>query len=168
LKSIAYGYTSIVYEYPGMSKPAMIESKARIACESDIEKMFHKKQEKKMLTRLTEGKICVVAEALGGFIWIDAQAGYLYDACVHPEHRRKGYYTSMLVTAIGYLSERGIHPVAITVDATNIASRRGVEKVGFRIKKTKHRQLTVKEVLHLLMISLHIPVFRRGFKEIFS
>ena len=60
-------------------------------------------------------------------------AGFIGPCNTYPEYRGCGLYPYALRLACKYLASRGCKRVLINSRATNQASRRGIEKVGFRL-----------------------------------
>lgn len=53
---------------------------------------------------------------------------------VIPEHRGKGYATQILVSAVDFAATEGVSPVLVTVDDSNTASIRVIEKADGKLE----------------------------------
>lgn len=61
-------------------------------------------------------------------------AGYIGPCFTHPAYRGKGLYTYVLLKICDFLKEKGKERAFICTKTNNLASMRGIEKAGFRIK----------------------------------
>lgn len=60
---------------------------------------------------------------------------------VRPSARRRGHATRMLAAALPVAAELGIDPALVTCDATNVASRRVIERNGGTYSDTRDTKL---------------------------
>jgi GNAT superfamily N-acetyltransferase len=108
--------------------------------------------------RLREGQACAVARHGGhvvAYCWLavtpvpvaeidrvvvpGAEEVYLYDAFTIPEWRGRGLFTTLLLELLTYMRRRGRKRALIFVLARNEASRRAIERGGFRLFQTVSR-----------------------------
>jgi GNAT superfamily N-acetyltransferase len=108
--------------------------------------------------RFREGQACAVARHAGdvvAYCWLavtpvpvaeidrivvpGAEEVYLYDAFTVPEWRGRGLFTVLLVELLAYMRSRGRTRALIFVLARNEASRRAIERGGFRLFQTVSR-----------------------------
>jgi len=101
---------------------------------------------------LAQGRICLAAQLsddlIIGFCWLafgdiyvseidtirklSPEEANIFNLRVLPEYRRKGISKAILSAACQYLKEKGFRKVSIEASSTNYASRRAIERVGFK------------------------------------
>lgn len=78
-------------------------------------------------------------------------AGYrsvgLPGMCVHPNHRRKGYATKLMLAAERYAHERGFKHLHCTVATTNTATTDCHTKLGYKVTQTQAKSVTMEKDL---------------------
>ncbi len=67
--------------------------------------------------------------------------------CVHPNHRRKGYATKLMLAAEKYAHERGFKHLHCTVATTNTATTDCHTKLGYKVTQTKPKSVTMEKDL---------------------
>jgi GNAT superfamily N-acetyltransferase len=78
-------------------------------------------------------------------------AGYrsvgLPGMCVHPNHRRKGYATKLMLAAEKVAYERGFRHMHCTVATTNTATTDCHTKLGYKVTQTQPTSVTMEKDL---------------------
>ena len=78
-------------------------------------------------------------------------AGYrsvgLPGMCVHPNHRRKGYATKLMLAAEKYGHERGFRHLHCTVATTNTATTDCHTKLGYKVTETHVASVVMEKSL---------------------
>lgn len=84
---------------------------------------------------------------------LEAHEAYIHYCETHPSARGLGIYPAMLAHILRELKDRGIHGCYIATTSANLASRRGIEKVGFHpVQRTEIRVVLgkVRRTIHSL------------------
>ena len=67
--------------------------------------------------------------------------------CVHPDHRRKGYATKLMLAAEKYAYEHGFRHMHCTVATTNTATTDCNTKLGYKVTQTREHSVTMEKDL---------------------
>ena len=134
-----------------------IEFEVRRSNQCDIEQIQQNRLDGREILRRTEnGHLCFVAQnsqgEIIGYIWIafdeiyigeilktmalTSGEAFLYDVFVFPKYRKRGVYKQLLRTTCGWLRQRGFMNAYCGALASNVASRSGLERVGFKEEGT--------------------------------
>lgn len=130
-----------------------IEFEIRHASQYEIKQIPQNRLDGTEVLRRTEnGHVCFVAQnsqgEIIGYVWIafdelyigeilktmalTSGEAFLYDVFVFPKYRKRGAYKQLLRTSCRWLRQRGFVNAYGGAPTSNVASRSGLERVGFK------------------------------------
>ena len=84
--------------------------------------------------------VCVTPEnqpvAVAHAVMLSPTEGWLEAARVHPDHKRSGMGSAMNHWGVAWAKERGARVVRLATEDNNLAARRQVEGLGYRVSST--------------------------------
>lgn len=102
-------------------------------------------------------KVALLDNRIIGYVCVQyiLDEGHILNLAIHPDHRRRGYGTALMVEVLKILKEKGCRFIYLEVRKSNTSAKLFYERFGFRIAGVrKNYYRSPKEDASLMMLRM--------------